>query len=189
MKILLLVIGGVVAFCVWLAQSHRTKKRVRLVLYNDIQKWRQTVILMGDFFQNLKASLERKEAKRFDFRMSDFPVYYHMLPQIHLFSEHEIDVITSFYEYYKTLEGDILGTSDTLRQWAEIQKENKEIDDKRRAIALYGLERITKLRELLLQNTEGKSIKEFKSSYHEPLQLHLKQYKEKVKEDTGFEFL
>lgn len=189
MKILLLIIGGVVTFSVWFAQSYRTKKRVRLVLYNDIQKWRQTLTLMGDFFQNLKAAIERKEAKRFDFRMSDFLVYYHMLPQIHLFNEHEIDVITSFYEYYKTLEGDVLGTSDTLRQWAEIQKENKEIDDKRRAIALYGLERIIKLRELLLQNTEGKVIKEFKSLYHEPLQLHLKQYKARIKEDTGFDFL
>jgi len=189
MEILLIFIGGVVTFAVWLAQSFRTRRKVKLVLYNDIQKWRQTLVLMGDFFQNLKSAIEHKEAKRFDFRFSDFPVYYHMLPQIHLFSEHEIDVITSFYEYYKTLEGDIIGTSDTLRQWAEIYKEKKEVDDKRRAIALYGLERIIKLRELLLANTEGKTIKHFKASYHEPLSRHLNRYKEKVKEDTGVDFL
>ena len=189
MKIVLLIIGGVVAFSVWLAQSYKTRRRVRLVLYNDIQKWRQTLILMGDFFQNLKTALKRKEAKRFDFRRSDFPVYYHMLPQIHLFSEHEIDVITSFYEYYKTLEGDVVGTSDTLRQWDEILKEGKEIDDKRRAIALFGLERVIKLRELLLHNTEGKTIKEFKSDYHEPLQSHLQKHRENVKQNTGFDFL
>ena len=139
MEALSLVLAGVVAFGVWLAQLERTKRRLRMVLFNDIQQWRETLLLIDDFFTHLQTALERKEAKRFYYRASDFSAYHHMLPQIHLLNDREIVAIASFYEYCKIMESDILGTMDTLRQWEELFNREQGIDDRRQAIALFGL--------------------------------------------------
>ena len=146
-------------------------------------------MLMAKFFENLREAIQRKEAKRFHFSRTDFAVYHGLISQIPLLKEHEVDVITSFYETYKVFEGDIISIADTLRQWDDIRIRDEEISDHRMQIALYGLLRIVTLRELLLENTSGDGMSEWSNLYRHPLERRLAEHKKQVKDEYGIDLL
>ena len=181
--------GGLVAFVVWMKQQLHTRNQVRRVLVHDVREHRHTLILMANFFEGLQERIQRKEAKKFHFRNTDFAVYHGLIPQIPLLNEKEVDVITAFYETYKVFEGIVLALSDTLRQWDDLRAQDEEISDFSIQAASYALVRIMKLKELLLENTSGNNIANWSENYREPFERCVTVYKAKVLEQQGIPLL
>lgn len=183
------LVGGCVAFAVWLRQQLHTRNQVRRVLIHDIREHRHTLSLMDKFFEGLQERIHNKEAKRFHFRKTDFAIYHGLISQIPLLKEKEVDVITAFYETYKVFEGIILALADTLRQWDDLRAQGEEISDYRMHAAFYALVRIIKVKQLLLENTSGKDIADWSENYRDPIEKCAATHKAKVLEQHGIQLL
>lgn len=178
-EILIIIITAITGYIIWLIQGRRTRCRIRYQIFQDIQRIRKKLIIMDKFFERLNEGIKRKEMKRIYYERGSgsLDVYNNLISQLHLLSNHEIDVISSFYDWYKEYDHEIAGISDTLKQWEERSRQGEPPDDKKREIALFNLHRIITMRKLLLKNTEGLPIISFSSDYETPLNTEMDSYR------------
>jgi len=174
-EIIYIILTAIFAFLVWLLQGHRTRLKLRHQIRKDITSWRKSLNAMENWIENHRENLENnKKIRPFYFEHSSFPVYENIISQLHLLSKKEIDGISSFYEWYRTFEHEILAFRDTALKNYDFLKTNEKLTNEKIAFAVYNTYRIEILRNLLLDNTDFKKIIEFKDNYDH-------QFKEKLK--------
>lgn len=186
-EILMLVLSGVIAYIVWLSQRRHSAQLIRRALYLDIISFRSKLYMMEQFFENAKKCIQEGDAFLFYHEKTDFSFYKELISQIPVLNVQELDVVKGFYDYYFTMEHEMIALSDTMRQWKEIKEKGESVDRKRIVVATFNVERLLQIRRMLYEKTQGSSLLEFKSSYGDELSVWSKKYRNALsKQDTEF---
>ncbi len=136
---------------------------------------------MEGFFEKHKERIENEgNVKVFFFEHSRFVVYENIVSQLNLLSNKEIEAVSSFYEWYRTFEHEIVAFADTLKRLEVHLKEGGSLSNDQIAFSIFNVHRILVLKQLLLESSDYAKLTKYKDNYEYQFTKRLEPFQESL---------